>query len=274
VPLTNLGFETAGTSPGLAASWTFVVTSSYEEYADYFVSASYRQAWDGFEFEWNNAGWQTGLSPATALAQYSAAILNPAPEFEAFLYGWNVEMWLSELGATAAANYDSPVSEAFEDFGEGWSNDTWTLGLGTTVTAEYAPASDEVEEFEEGWANDAWTTSIGVTTTASFDGLAPEAFEDFEEVIAPIAVTIDPTANTLTATAHGLSNGTKVNYRCSARAAAGLSPELDYFVVNAAANTLQLSPISGGTAVDIGDQGGGTHEVLVDPSRYWNELLD
>lgn len=73
-----------------------------------------------------------------------------------------------------------------------------------------------------------------------------------------IIVTADASTNTLTsASAHGLSNGARVRIKAHAQGAlaGGLDSTIEYFVVNAASTTLQLSLTSGGGAVDITDAG-------------------
>lgn len=269
MPLTNLGFETAGASPGLAASWTLSTISSVEQYAGY---GSPETAWDGFESGWVT-GWQTDLGSSSA-ATYSAAFLSPPPAFEAFEIGWNNTLWITDIGATAAAIYD-PDSEEFESFNTAWDNDVWLTELDDPSAAIYTTGGGPTlgyEAFEGGWGNTGWQTAIGSTEAALFDDL--EAYEDFNEVYAPVPVTIDPTANTLIAPSHGIPNGTLVRIQASARPPANLNPELDYWVVNTATNTLQLAPVFGGSAIDIGDQGAGAHALLVDPYVYWNDILD
>jgi len=72
--------------------------------------------------------------------------------------------------------------------------------------------------------------------------------------------TADASTDTLTATAHGLSNGDVVLFTNSGGALpGGLSTNTIYYVVNAATDTFKVSTSSGGSAVDITSAGTGTH---------------
>tara|TARA_Y100000031_G_scaffold92591_1_gene101694 strand:+ start:346 stop:1911 length:1566 start_codon:yes stop_codon:yes gene_type:complete len=60
-------------------------------------------------------------------------------------------------------------------------------------------------------------------------------------------------------TGHGFSNADRVTVSSSTTLPAGLGAGVPYYVVNAAANDFELSLTSGGAAVDITDDGTGTH---------------
>jgi len=62
--------------------------------------------------------------------------------------------------------------------------------------------------------------------------------------------TAQATGDTVTATAHGLSNGQKVVF-LTGYVPAGLSASTTYFVVGATTNTFQVAATSGGSAIDI-----------------------
>lgn len=62
-------------------------------------------------------------------------------------------------------------------------------------------------------------------------------------------------------TAHLLSNGAPVKFTTSNTLPAPLSTSTTYYVVNASANTFQVSTTVGGSAVDITSTGSGTHRL-------------
>src|SRR5262245_58532660 len=88
--------------------------------------------------------------------------------------------------------------------------------------------------------------------SGDFDRYTRDHFE--RDVGSSISVTVNSGTDTLTATAHGLSNGWIIRVS-AASMPGGLSPATDYFVVGAAANTFQLSLTSGGAAIDITSNG-------------------
>lgn len=77
----------------------------------------------------------------------------------------------------------------------------------------------------------------------------------------PIVVTSTFAADTLDATAHGLADTNKVQFSTSGTLPAPLQENTDYFVVSTAANTFKVSLTSGGAAINLADDGTGTHEV-------------
>lgn len=75
---------------------------------------------------------------------------------------------------------------------------------------------------------------------------------------ATAAVTANAMTDTLTAAAHGYPNGYAVHMGNSGGALpAPLSPSVRYFVVNAAANTLQLAAAAGGAPINLTNNGTG-----------------
>ncbi len=62
--------------------------------------------------------------------------------------------------------------------------------------------------------------------------------------------------------AHTMANGTRVTVSSSTTLPAGLSTGVLYFVVNGTTNDFELSLTSGGSAVNITDDGTGTHTLI------------
>lgn len=180
----NLGFETAGASPGSAASWTLSTSAQAWLLAGYALSA-YEQAFENFEREWaSNEGYCFDLDDAGAVAaEYESATVNPL-DHDGFEVKWSSnEGYLWALGATAAAEYDTAL-EDHEDFEEEWlSNESyfWTLADAGSAAAQYDTTPEAYEDFEEEWdANESYYWTLPATVAALYD-TAPEAYEDYEE---------------------------------------------------------------------------------------------
>lgn len=73
---------------------------------------------------------------------------------------------------------------------------------------------------------------------------------DSRTTVLGTGLAIDAATDRITKTAHGLTNGRRVNIPTGA-SAAGLSSQADYYVVGADANTFQLSFTQGGAPVDV-----------------------
>lgn len=87
-------------------------------------------------------------------------------------------------------------------------------------------------------------------------------------VISDPTFTVNATTNLLNSTGHGLNNADDVTLKSSGSLPTGLSAQQKYYVINATANTLQLSEMPGGSAVDITDTGSGTHTLLTGKVTY------
>lgn len=81
--------------------------------------------------------------------------------------------------------------------------------------------------------------------------------------------TLDIALDTVTFVAHGLTNGTIVTLDTTGALPTGLFNYIQYFVVNATANTFQLSLTSGGSAINFTGTQSGVHTVYV--SRATND---
>ncbi len=194
----------------------------------------------------------------------------------------------SALATTLGLTTGVPVgptgttAESEDDFEDGWSNNetyffTWTdveNGPGTEAASFDTGSPEDVEDFEEEWdSNESYDFTMGATTAALYDAGA-EAFEDFEDVILEASVTVVPGTDRVVRTAHGLSTGERVSFRNEGGTLpAGLNTGFLYFVIGATANDFQVSQTSGGSAVDITDNGVGTHFAIADQTLFWTSDL-
>jgi hypothetical protein len=84
----------------------------------------------------------------------------------------------------------------------------------------------------------------------------------------PVAGSANAGTDAITIAGHGLSNADRVCLYATSGAAlpGGLSASTLYFVINKTNDTIQLSPTSGGAAVDITDAGSGDWYVAKSPA--------
>jgi surface protein len=105
-----------------------------------------------------------------------------------------------------------------------------------------------------GYGTTAGSTTVTQTNTAS---LAVGMLVTGTGVSTGVAVTFTDAGDTVTRTAHGLENGTRVSFT-AITSTTGITTNTPYFVVNATTNTFQVSATSGGAAINLVTNGSGT----------------
>jgi hypothetical protein len=141
----NLGFEIAGSGPGLATGWTLGFGATAEEIAGY--SPAPERPQEDFERAWSDNEHFLFRLPRTSL---EPAFYDEAPEsVEDFEENWRQnETFLTDLGSVVAADYDpGAATKLFEDFDTLWAGNSSFLYA-------FAPAnlsSGPLDGFETGW---------------------------------------------------------------------------------------------------------------------------
>ncbi len=185
--LTNLGFETAGASPGLASGWTFTNDDSVNEWAPYndppVAFEAFEQDWDSNEdylFEFDD--------PNTQLVFATYTTIHVDTKFvEDFEEKWaSNEFYVFGIGSATPASYTGPHD--FENFETHWdSNQNYIfefVGVGTDLD-EAIFDDNSAEEFEQNWDSnqDYLFEFVGVgtdLTAAVYDGVTDMDDTDFE----------------------------------------------------------------------------------------------
>lgn len=174
---TNLGFETAGVTPGSASAWDHNFQASAEDIAGFGPEPQWPV--ERFELGWLfNGEYVFSFAPTSI----EPTLYDSAPSsVEDFEEEWFAnETFLFEHSGLASAFFAS-TSKPVEDFDELWfgnGNFSHSFGLGSLS----APFSDQLES---GWRSNQsflYALSSGNLSAASFDSAGTaEPVEDFEE---------------------------------------------------------------------------------------------
>ena len=89
--------------------------------------------------------------------------------------------------------------------------------------------------------------------------------QDNSSILLDSIFTANASTDTITCTAHGLSNGDRVLVYSFGTLPGGLAEFTDYYVINSATNTFKVSLTNGGSAVNITSAGSGDHYVYEIP---------
>jgi hypothetical protein len=180
--LTNLGFETAGATPGSASGWTYTTLSTARGIAGYLQDATANEfPWEGFEGRWSsNEDYLFAFVPLDLTSATYVTFMAAPKTVENFEEHWSSNHGYAYGLASAAAAYDT-TPQNFEDFEEEWaSNESYLYAHGPLTAAIYAPGASTREFFEEGWSSNESYIYTFSGTAALYD-TPTEAFEDFEE---------------------------------------------------------------------------------------------
>lgn len=128
------------------------------------------------------------------------------------------------------------------------------------------------ETIQSDWFDtDGWgTAELGISSeveSATLGGV----IEYTDDVEATTVFTADFTTDFLTASAHGLTANKRVRIKSTGTLPSPLAEDTDYYVVNPTTNTFQLSLSSGGSAIDLLDNGTGVHSrtpLVVSVERF------
>ena len=144
--------------------------------------------------------------------------------------GWIDELRISKGIARFTTNFDTPLN--------------MTL-ISNTFTAEAQPDNARIVIFEEDIDSVTLNTDLKAFTSRD----SGQTFtSDFS------------TDDKLDITSHGFSNDDRIMVTSSSQdLPAGLTSDIIYYIINATTNDFELSLTSGGSAVDITDDGTGTH---------------
>lgn len=280
MPITNGGFETAGSTPELAQGWTSSFVSSLEEWADFAQNPSDGAATtsqDGFERGWT-AGDQAFVTEFVGeTVDVEAAIFNVGPgqfPIERFELAWGSigTIYMPQLSSSQPAAFSGHDEERFE---EGWG--TVDLELpSSAVVAEFE--SRLMEQFERGWNTDDFTDSLedfGLDQVL-FDGAQ---WEDFEDAIAPATFTANDTSNIMTLdspAAVPLVDDQLVYFEPGdddSEVPGALQAGSLYFLSAVSGDTFKVAPNAGGTALNLTSAGIGTLLVRRDPHHWWSDIM-
>lgn len=156
----NLGFETAGITPGLANGWEVDQLASVELFAEFGLGGEIQGTVDDFERGWTNNPVDDFKTVFIGkLIDLFPAIFNLTnDDEETFEREWSaVEFFITAHGSVDSAMFDAGTPQTFEDFEEEWdtneSNIAVFVGPGTDLTLGLFDSTtpENFEDFEDEW---------------------------------------------------------------------------------------------------------------------------
>ena len=173
--------------------------------------------------------------------------------------GGSAKNWATQTGAdvTGASSGDMSSKEwAVGTQGrgvasEGSSKDWATYTSGTVDNSGYS---------SKYWALDAEQSKLSAKASASAVASVFESFDDtyLGKTTDAVSFTADASTDFLTSASHGLVD-TQIIRVSGSDLPSGLSASTDYYVRDKTTNTFKLATSSGGTAINIADNGSGTN---------------
>ncbi len=132
------------------------------------------------------------------------------------------------------------------------------LGIAINTSQQFTLPSGTTYPSAEIYSTTATTTSGSTSiTVTSATGIAVGQEVGGTGISTAVAVTFQDTGDTVTRTAHGLSNDTRVSF-ATIVSTTGIAVYTPYYVVNATTDTFQVSLTQGGGALALTTNGSGT----------------
>jgi hypothetical protein len=268
--LDNGSFETAGATPGAAASWTLTASTPLPVVATFNGGVGASVSLEQFDVGWltdayllePSTGTPTVFSDATPVDTESFDDWNGGKPY-AFDVATGVQMEFT--------SDNPPFVLVVEDFDEGWGTATWTEEPSAGATFE--------EHFDTGWSTDTWLDDVLSGTNAMFDA-GTNATESFENSWPDILFVADDTTDLCTAfdmpSFGPPANNFKITVVTTGAYPGGITENQPYYLRNVTPSgggfTFNLSKTSGGASINITDAGIGSHYIHADESVYWTKF--
>lgn len=256
--LANKGFETAGASAGLAASWTSSFVATAEAYPDF--SGGVGAASPVEDFSWSEFV-ETFAPGDTDVAVFGTGAL--ATVVESFESEWSADYFTFEISSAESAMFSD--ARNYDQFS--WSTLVVGFGPGDTAVASFT-GGGAAEDFDV----TGWIGQIGSSSNASFGHGA--TFESFEEMLGVFFFTVDPATNIFTSAGINLQVGSAIRFAGPGlpTSTPGLAEGITYYALNCTLNTFTVSTaLVGGTQIDVTGAAGSLATVFGDPTIYFNE---
>ena len=273
----NGSFETQapGSPIGQADQWSASEVSTAESYAEFAVNPGEPDTSGQETFE---LGWYPPLAQ-DFVGEFTGFFTDISPVF--FDGGTQPFEDLENLWGTvllAAAGLQDGVftpGGAGEDAEAGWGTTPLSSVDISLTPAAFDVTPEDFEDFEDDWGG-LDLTLPGATLVFFTEVTSLVTYERFDVVRLDLdSVTVDPATDVITRSAHGLAASDPITFKNeSGRLPAGLQSSTTYLVFNQTTNTLQVRAVAGGAAIDILDNGFGTHFIVHSPNRYWIDEVE
>lgn len=273
---TNLSFETAGATPGDAASWTTAIVDGFQDIAVFYPGTSPRP-WDDFELGWtNDTALFAFVGVGTDLAVPNFTTLLALPKhFEDFEELWSSNQnYLFAMGPEAVGTFTGP--QDFDDFETGWANVPYLLAFAPgDISVAVFTGPVNFDDFETWVVAPLFSFAPGDILVGLFDGAAPQPFEDFEEVKYDTPYAADPVTDVFSAPGHPFIANDPITLLNNG----GVLPQpleelVTYYAVTVVPGvSLQLALTVAGAPINLTTAGGGDVVLHGDPTLYWTEKL-
>lgn len=269
--LTNLGFETDGTTPGSADGWTYTFLAQAQHIAP--VDPAQERPVEDFERDWSVDGYVADFSDDNIELKSFSSLLTPH-QFDDFEEGWSTNQgYLNELISLEMKVFSGSIG--YDNFESGWSNDTYYVDVPSITTMLFNTTTDAQDSFEREWSsNESYLTSMSGAYFYDFGGVG-YYFDSFEFVYLKRQVSVSSSVFTI-GSGTGLIDGDIVFFSTSADGAlpSGLNSGIEYYVVSSTSTTFQVASTSGGSAITFGDVGFGEIFVYRTPKVYWHTNME
>lgn len=260
----NLSFETAGISPGLAASWVTLINAPVTLVADFDDGTYGPRALEDYSFGWPTTPFVTAITSGDR-ATFDGDWISPPKDIEQY-DRWESLTFRLNLTGGIAAQFDGALTRESYEYG-------WQTGDFADDFSGGAP--DLFEDYGTDWPGDPYVTTISGGTAALFTTPSGTAtVESYEHTFADVPFVCDITNNRfVTGTAHGLTSNQKGQVVSTGKRPGGVPAGTHLYVIVVSPTTFQVSAAPGpGSPITLTDVGFGDQAFKADSAIYWTDV--
>lgn len=261
---TNLSFETAGVSAGLASGWTTATVSAAGIVGSFNGGASPPRAVESYEAGWLDDGAYLLTITGGTQGSFDSNFITPPVTVEQYRR-WEATSYLLEIqGGTAGQFFGFATVEQYDG---GWIEDPYVREIEDPIAF--------TDRYETGWIPTAYATTISGGTAGTFRTPSGTAtVESYEHIFANVPFAVDLDANAFrTEDPHGLTSNQKGEIVTDGKPPGGAQGGIHVYVIVIDIYTFQVSVSPGpGTPITLTDVGFGTHAFKADETIYWCDV--
>ena len=261
---TNLSFETAGVSAGLASGWTTVLVAGAGIVGSFDGGSGNPQAVESYETGWlDDPPYLLTITGGTG-GTFDSNFITPPVSIEQYRR-WEAVTYLLVIQGGLAGQFFGLAT--VEQYDGGWIEDPYVRAIDEPIAF--------TDSYDTDWIPDTYVTEISGGVAGTFRTPSGTAtVESYEHIFANVPFAVDVTNNTfITDDPHGLTSNQRGQIVTDGKPPGGAQGGIHVYVIVINPTTFKVSVSPGpGIPITLTDTGFGNHAFKADDAIYWTDV--